>query len=148
MSNVVFTSGDLFESGMQTIVNATNIEGIMGGGIALAFKERFPQMYEEYRWACKEGTHTIMKPFLWRHPHFPWVLNIATKDVIHHPSTPFNVAAGLFWLAQNYEREGITSLAVPALGCGLGGCKWEQIGPLMESMLGLLDIPVLIYEPL
>lgn len=64
--SIQFRTGDLFQSGAQTLVNATNTEGIMGGGIALAFKNRFPQMFEEYFMACSIGFHTTFRPHLCR----------------------------------------------------------------------------------
>lgn len=145
---ITFKQGDLFKSEMQTLVNATNTQGIMGGGIALAFARRFPAMYEDYRLACDEGEHTVLKPHLFYYAKSHWILNLATKDIIANDSKIENIAAGLGWLYRTYKSAGITSLAVPALGCGLGGLEWTQVKPLMSAILGLLDIPVEIYEPL
>lgn len=150
--SVKIISGNLFESGAQTLVNATNIQGIMGGGIALAFKNRFPMMYQEYLVACQCGKHTTRRPFLWRPPvesiGTPCVLNIATKDYVRNDSTLENVEDGMLWLVVNHERERIQSLAIPALGCGLGGLDWGDVAPLICYYLHPLDVPVLLYEPL
>lgn len=143
---VTITSGDLFASGAQTLVNATNTEGIMGGGIALAFKNRFPEMYRDYVHACENGEHTVRIPHLYRYDA-PWILNIASKDLMRNDSTLDNIALGLTWLAANYEHEGITSIALPALGCGLGGCDWEDVKPLMLAFLETMDIPIMLYKP-
>jgi O-acetyl-ADP-ribose deacetylase (regulator of RNase III) len=148
MNNITLTSGDLFESEMQTLVNATNTEGVMGGGIALAFRERFPDMYRNYRRTCLEGLHTVDEPHLWNlDQDGPWILNLATKDLVRNDSTIPNIQAGLRWVVRHYEEEGITSIAFPALGCGLGGLSWKEVKPVMIYFLSRLDIPVEIYEP-
>jgi O-acetyl-ADP-ribose deacetylase (regulator of RNase III) len=166
MSNVTFTSGDLFESPAQTLVNATNAVGVMGGGIAKAFRERYPAMYREYREACKENEHTAMQPHFWENPvryrgNDLWihmmmppekvyaknVLNIVTKVEPRLPSTLENIRMGLHATMLLIPEWGITSLAMPALGCGLGGCDWEDVRPLMESYAKLMPCPVEIYAP-
>lgn len=148
--SIQLRTGDLFQSDAQTLVNATNTEGIMGGGIALAFKKRFPEMFVEYNLACGIGFHTTFRPHLWYADDRskPWILNLATKDTIAKDSTLDNIEEGLEWLILNYERVGITSLAFPALGCGLGGLDWDDVLPVLEIWLSKLDIPVEIYEPL
>jgi O-acetyl-ADP-ribose deacetylase (regulator of RNase III) len=156
MSNITLTSGDLFASRAQTLVNATNCQGVMGAGIARAFKERFPTMFEDYQRACEAGEHTATQPHFWRNPGDkpPWmsyerqsVLNIASTP--HMGDTPklSLIAVNLVWIVENYEEVGIRSLAVPALGCGIGGGDWSLMKPLLVNFLSLIDIPVEIYEP-
>jgi O-acetyl-ADP-ribose deacetylase (regulator of RNase III) len=147
LNNITLTSGDLFESEMQTLVNATNTEGVMGGGIALAFRERFHDMYVDYRNACLNGWHTTDSPWLWTLDREPWILNLATKDKVRNDSTIENIKAGLRWVVRHYKDEGIESMAFPALGCGLGGLQWKDVKPVMIYFLSKLDIPVEIYEP-
>jgi O-acetyl-ADP-ribose deacetylase (regulator of RNase III) len=149
-SMITYTSGDLFESKCQTLVNATNTEGIMGGGIALEFKKRYPKMFTAYEFACDNNWHTVHRPFFWWPPIDEIginVLNIATKDKIREPSTLSNIGAGLGRLVEYYKRIRITSIALPALGCGLGRCDWRQVQPIMHGYLQLLDIPVVVYVP-
>lgn len=148
MSNLKITSGDLFKSPAQTIVNATNAVGIMGGGIALAFKERYPAMYREYRELCEERHHSPLQPHFWRNPEGGKnVLNLVTKIEPRSPSTIANIQMSL--LATNLHRSewGLESLAIPALGCGLGGLSWADVRPVMERHASLMGIPVEIYEP-
>lgn len=148
---IEFKQGNLFESECQTLVNATNTEGFMGGGIALVFRKRYPYMYEGYKFRCAKGEHTVDTPWLWDVDP-KWVLCLATKDKVREPSKLKHIEAGLIWLIQNYQggpgQDPITSIAFPALGCGLGGLNWRTVKPLMEDLLSRLEIPVEIYEPL
>jgi O-acetyl-ADP-ribose deacetylase (regulator of RNase III) len=151
--NLHVKRGDLFKSPCQTLVNATNCVGIMGGGIAAAFKQRYPEMFEEYAMRCYQGTHTLTKPHLWKNPdpEGKWVLNIATKYEPRLPSELDAIEDGLIWVELNGLKEGITSLAVPALGCGLGGLDWDDVKPVMLysliRMAKLNDIYIELYEP-
>lgn len=148
---ITLTHGDLFDSGCQTLVNATNTEGIMGGGIALVFKQQFPAMFRAYQAECKDGMHTIDVPMLYKYPDpGPWILNLATKDLVRNDSSIEAIKAGLRWVVRNYKAEGITSMAFPALGCGLGGLEWKDVQPVMMYFLGKIDknVEIKIYEPL
>lgn len=148
MNNITLTDGNLFTSEMQTLVNATNTQGVMGGGIALAFRERYPEMYEDYRIACLNDEHTVDLPHLYRYEHHgDWILNLATKDLVRNDSTIENIKAGLRWVVRHYRKEGIESMALPALGCGLGGLQWKEVKPIMVYYLGKIEIPIEIYEP-
>lgn len=140
-------SGDLFESGMQTLVNAVNCRGVMGAGIALEFRERFPEMYKDYRARCKRGEVTIGVPYVWNAEGPPYVLNFPTKDDWREKSRVRPIVNGLTSLHARYREWGIESLAVPALGCGLGGLPWETVEPILVGFLSLLPIPVQIYRP-
>jgi O-acetyl-ADP-ribose deacetylase (regulator of RNase III) len=153
--DIVITSGDLFESPAQTLVNATNCIGIMGGGIAKAFRERYPAMYFEYVKECERGHHTPTEPHFWfnddcrlfpedGHKH---VLNIATKTEPKCRSTIENIRLGLFTTALRAKEWGITSLAIPALGCGLGGLDWAEVRPHIEEVGKLIPVPIELYEP-
>lgn len=148
MSEITVTKGDLFESPAQTIVNATNAVGVMGGGIALAFRERYPEMYREYRKLCKEGYHSPLQPHFWQNPDGGKnVLNLVTKIEPRLPSTIENICMSLHASALHRSEWGLESLAIPALGCGLGGLQWPDVKPVIERHARLLHIPVEIYEP-
>ncbi len=140
--------GDLFESDSQTLVNTVNCVGIMGKGIALEFKRRFPEMYENYVKLCKTGEVTLGKPYLYRSLLTPWVLNFPTKDHWRAVSKLSDIIAGLEYLEEHYREWGLTSLACPALGCSNGQLQWRVVGPILYQHLGRLDIPVELYAPL
>jgi O-acetyl-ADP-ribose deacetylase (regulator of RNase III) len=144
---VQFVSGNLFQSKAQTWVNAVNCVGVMGKGIALEFKKRFPEMFRDYEARCRAGDVCLGQPYLYRQLLGPWILNFPTKGHWREGTRLADLVVGLEWLVQHYKAWGISSLAVPALGCGNGGLDWCEVGPVLESYLGQMDIPVEIYAP-
>lgn len=145
---IVIGAGDLFESGCSTLVNAVNCRGAMGAGIAREFRRRYPAMYEDYRRRCRRGEIRLGRPYPWPGQESPpAVLNFPTKDDWREPSRLAPISEGLAWLRRHYRDWGIASLAVPALGCGLGGLRWEEVRPVLARELAPLAIPVLIYVP-
>jgi len=141
-----FVRGNLFNSKAQTLVNPVNCVGFMGKGIALDFKKRYPDMYEEYRSRCDDGTFGIGDLFLYKGPT-RWVLNFPTKRHYRSRSRLEDIETGLQILAERYREWEIESLALPALGCGHGGLEWSDVRPLIEKHLGPLDIDVQVFEP-
>ncbi len=139
--------GDLFESKAQTLVNTVNTEGVMGKGIALQFKKRFPEMYQDYLRRCKRGEVRLGRPYLFKGLEPPWVLNFPTKDHWRSLSRLSDIIEGLDFLKKHYDEWGITSLAVPPLGAGNGGLEWRVVGPTLYRILSTFDIPVEIYAP-
>jgi len=139
--------GDLFESQAQTLVNTVNCVGIMGKGIALGFKERFPDMYEDYVARCKAGEVRLGKPYLYRRLIPPWILNFPTKEHWKSVARLQDIVQGLRYLKEHYKEWGIKSLAVPPLGCGEGQLEWRVVGPTLYRGLSELDIPVELYAP-
>ncbi len=138
--------GDLFESQAQTWVNAVNCVGVMGKGIALEFKKRFPEMYRDYVARCKRHEVQMGKPYLYT-ASSPWILNFPTKYHWRDVSSIGFVADGLSYLVSHYREWGIESLAVPALGTGLGRREWSAVGPLLYQSLSQLEIPIELYAP-
>jgi O-acetyl-ADP-ribose deacetylase (regulator of RNase III) len=145
---VLVVTGNLFESGAQTLVNAVNCIGVMGKGVALQFRRRFPEMYADYVARCNAGQMRLGEPYLFRRPDPPWILNFPTKDHWRSASRLSEIVAGLDYLANYYREWGVESLAVPALGCGEGGLEWRVVGPVLERRLQRLAIPVTLYAPL
>jgi O-acetyl-ADP-ribose deacetylase (regulator of RNase III) len=144
---VTFTSGDIFNSAAQVITNTINTVGVMGAGLALKFKNRFPQMFEDYHQRCANGKVKQGEPYLWEDENVQ-ILNFPTKRHWQEPSRLEDIEAGLKYLASNYQTMSIQSLALPPLGCGLGGLNWDQVRPLIDRYLGgLSDLEVFVYEP-
>jgi uncharacterized protein YwgA/O-acetyl-ADP-ribose deacetylase (regulator of RNase III) len=139
--------GNLFDSKAQTLVNTVNCVGVMGKGVALEFKNRFPEMYEDYLARCKAGTVRLGQPYLYRSLIPPWVLNFPTKDHWRSVSRLQDIETGLRYLLAHYQDWGITSLAVPPLGCGHGQLEWRVVGPTLYRYLKRLQIPVELYAP-
>lgn len=140
-------SGDIFKSKAQTLVNTVNCVGIMGKGIALEFKKRFPEMYEDYLRRCEAKEVKLGQPYLFRSLLQPWILNFPTKDHWRSVSRLEDIVQGLCYLERHYREWGITSLAVPPLGCGHGQLEWRVVGPTLYRHLKRLDIPVELYAP-
>jgi O-acetyl-ADP-ribose deacetylase (regulator of RNase III) len=144
---VTTTTGDLFSSQAQTLVNTVNCVGVMGKGVALGFKERYPDMYKEYVRLCDAKRVRLGEPYLYKELTGPWILNFPTKDHWRSVSKLSDIIAGLRYLEAHFEDWGIESLAVPPLGCGNGGLEWRVVGPTLYRHLNKLGIPVELYAP-
>jgi O-acetyl-ADP-ribose deacetylase (regulator of RNase III) len=139
--------GDLFESDAQTLVNTVNCVGVMGRGIALGFKKRFPHMYKDYVVMCERGEVQLGRPYLYRTLLPPWVLNFPTKHHWRDVARIDMIIAGLEFLEDHVREWEIQSLAVPPLGCGEGQLEWRVVGPTLYRGLHRLGIPVTLYAP-
>jgi O-acetyl-ADP-ribose deacetylase (regulator of RNase III) len=134
----------VFDPPVQTIVNPVNCDGVMGKGLALEIKRRFPEVFTKYRAECERRRLKIGKLHLVK-TETTWVLNFPTKDHWRGRSSPAYVERGLQEFKATYRKRGIISVAFPALGCGHGGLDWGIIGPLMQSHLeNLQDLEVYI----
>lgn len=147
MTMVRVVIGDIFESGAQTLVNTVNTVGVMGKGVALGFKERFPEMYVDYRKRCELGQVRLGQPYLYRRAKEPWILNFPTKEHWRAVSRLDDIIRGLEFLNEHYHQWGITSIAVPPLGCGQGQLEWRVVGRTLYRYLRKLDIAVELYAP-
>ncbi|MBI2579367.1 MAG: macro domain-containing protein [Candidatus Aenigmarchaeota archaeon] len=144
---ITFVTGNLFDSAAQVLTNTVNCVGAMGKGVALEFKNRYPAMFEEYRRRCERGEVRPGEPYLWEDDRVQ-ILNFPTKRDWRENSRLEDIALALKYLATHYQNMGIQSLAMPALGCGQGGLRWEDVRPLIEKHLGdLTDLDVYVYEP-
>lgn len=139
--------GDLFESKCQTLVNTVNTVGIMGKGIALEFKKRFPDMFEDYVRRCAEGKVRLGEPYLYKRLTPPWILNFPTKEHWRSVSNLADLVRGLTYLEEHYKEWGINSIALPPLGCGHGQLEWKIVGPTLYRHMTRLDIQVELYAP-
>ncbi|MEO7818974.1 MAG: macro domain-containing protein, partial [Actinomycetota bacterium] len=146
-TNVTVLVGDLFESDAQTLVNTVNTVGVMGKGIALQFRKRFSDMHADYVTRCELGEVKLGEPYLYRTLIPPWILNFPTKEHWRSISNLSSIVAGLEYLERMHAEWGITSLAVPPLGCGEGGLEWKVVGKTLYRHLMRLPIPVQLYAP-
>lgn len=147
MNNVKIIKGNLFTTNCQTIVNTVNCIGVMGAGIALEFKYRYPAMYEKYVELCRNRQIDIGKLWLYnKEIDRKWVLNFPTKRDWKRPSKIEYLEKGLEKFLQTYEEKGIKSIAFPLLGASNGGIKPEVSQQIMEKYLSLCNIEVEIYH--
>lgn len=146
-SNISIIKGNIFNSKAQTIVNTVNCVGVMGKGIALVFKLRYPNMFDIYKDHCRAKLIGIGKLWLYKgEENDPWVLNFPTKFHWKYPSKIEYVEQGLEKFVATYKEKGITSIAFPMLGTNNGGLDKSIVLPLMERYLSQCDIPVEIYD--
>ena len=141
---IEYIEGNIFDSPAQVIVNTVNTVGVMGKGLALSFKQRYPEMFKRYRKACEKNQLTIGKLMLFYEPDH-WVLLFPTKENWRNPSKLEYLEKGLIKFANTYADKNITSIAFPKLGCGNGELSWDEVRPLMEKYLKPLPIDIYIY---
>jgi O-acetyl-ADP-ribose deacetylase (regulator of RNase III) len=141
---LTYLKGDLLSSPAQVQVNTVNVVGVMGKGIALQFKNKYPEMFSAYQRMCENHILDTGKLYLWKSPE-KWVLLFPTKKHWRNPSKIEYIESGLKKFVDNYEQLGIESIAFPRLGCGNGNLDWAIVKPLMEKYLKPLPITVYIY---
>ncbi|MBU3968206.1 MAG: DUF1156 domain-containing protein, partial [Euryarchaeota archaeon] len=145
--NIIFTSGNMLEIPADIRVNSVNCIGVMGAGVALAFKNNYPEMYKDYQKACKEGKMTPGKLHVWKNLSGEWIINFPTKRHYKEPSRYEDIKEGLIALHNYLLDKGKVHVALPALGCGHGGLDWERVKVMIEEHLGDLEATFIVFEP-
>ena len=140
---ITYKDTTVFNVGAQTIVNTVNCVGVMGAGLALEFKLRFPGMYKDYVEKCNKKEVVIGKPYIYK-GSYPLIMNFPTKKHWKYPSKFEWLQQGLEYFVENYKEYGITSIAFPRLGCERGGLDWREVKDLMEKYLKNVDVDVVI----
>lgn len=144
------THGDLLSTEVDALVNTVNTVGVMGKGVALQFKKRFPANFKAYADACKAGNVVTGQMFVFDTGQLlrpRWIINLPTKQDWRSNSRIEDIEAGLDDLVRVIADLGIRSIAVPPLGCGLGGLRWSEVKPLIEAKLAGVDAEVLVFAP-
>ncbi|MBU1329567.1 MAG: macro domain-containing protein [Gammaproteobacteria bacterium] len=139
--------GDMFQSDAKTLVNTVNCVGVMGKGVALEFKKRWPKLMEDYADRCRKKQVKPGTPYIYTDIFGASIVNFPTKDHWRSASRYSDIEKGLEIFVEKYKTWNVTSVAFPPLGCGNGGLEWEIVGPLMYKMLSKVDIPVEIFAP-
>ena len=137
--------GNIFCTNAQTIVNTVNCVGVMGAGIALECKLRYPKMFQKYAEFCEAGLLEPGKLWLYTQED-PWILNFPTKKHWRYPSKESYLRSGLEKFVETYDEKGITSIAFPLLGADKGGLPKEVSLSIMKEFLSNLPIDIEIYE--
>jgi O-acetyl-ADP-ribose deacetylase (regulator of RNase III) len=149
---IKFTQGNLLEADAEALVNTVNTVGVMGKGVALMFKEAFPKNFKAYEAACKARELHVGSMFVTETDDFlgpKWIINFPTKADWRFPSKMEWIAEGLHDLKRVLSERKIRSVAIPPLGAGNGGLKWQEVRTLIEAELGQLpDVAVIVYEPI
>lgn len=145
------TQGNILKADAEALVNTVNCIGFMGKGIALQYKKAYPRNFDAYHKACKAGEmqpgrmfivdlHSMLNP--------KYIVNFPTKRHWRADSRYEDIASGLEALVAEVRQRGIQSIAIPPLGCGLGGLDWKQVRPMIEQAFAALPgVRVLLFEP-
>ena len=148
---IEYKTGDITREGTEALVNTVNCVGFMGKGVALRFKEVFPENFKVYKEACE---HEQVQPgrmlvFETGSPVNPrYIINFPTKRHWRGKSRMEDIESGLRALTEEIRHRGIRSIAIPPLGSGFGGLEWTEVRPRIEAaLLGLDDLLVTLYEP-
>lgn len=146
-----YVTGNIFDSHADALVNTVNTVGVMGKGIALQFKEAFPENYRIYRQICKEkkldvGEMLVTEESTEKYGH-KIIINFPTKRHWRYPSEYSFISQGLSALKKEIEHKKIKSIAIPALGSHNGGLEWPRVKTMIHTSLADLDCDIYIYEP-
>lgn len=143
--------GNLLQADADALVNTVNCVGVMGKGLALQFKQAFPENFRAYANACERGEVQAGRMHIHDNGGLVnprWIINFPTKRHWRDGSRLEDVASGLSALVADVQRLGIQSIAIPPLGCGLGGLDWNVVRPLIENaFVASPDVVVHLYEP-
>ncbi|MBX3381648.1 MAG: macro domain-containing protein [Phycisphaeraceae bacterium] len=143
--------GNLLNADAEALVNTVNCVGVMGKGVALQFKQAYPEMAKAYAKACEREEVQPGRMFVWqtgqlKNPHY--IINFPTKRHWIGKSSYKDIASGLKALIEDVRRMGIQSIAVPPLGCGNGGLDWNKVRPMIdEAFAAIPEVRVLLYAP-
>jgi len=140
----------LFDSGAVALVNPVNCEGVMGAGLALEFKTRFPSAFVDYHLRCRNKGLVPGELHTYKMLDGRWIINFPTKTLWKQKSKIEYVQAGLPALIDFIKMNAISSIAVPALGCGLGGLSWPHVKREIEAAFNTLPsgtVDLMLFEP-
>ncbi len=148
---ITYGTGDLLLANTQALVNTVNCVGVMGKGIALKFKTRYPDTFTAYQKACKQGHVAIGSMFVTETGQLggpQYIVNFPTKKHWRAPSQLSYIDAGLTDLIRVVHERHIASIAIPPLGVGNGGLSWQDVHPrLVEAFCEVPDVRVVLYPP-
>ncbi len=148
---VEYKKGDILKEETEAVVNTVNTKGVMGKGIALQFKERFPENYKQYKKACEArdvetGKMFVTETGLLLNPRY--IINFPTKEHWKNPSKMEYIHEGLTDLVRVIKEKKITSISIPPLGCGNGGLDWNEVRPAIEKALSnISNLRIVLFEP-
>lgn len=148
---IKYKQGDIFEEEVDAIVNTVNCVGVMGRGIALQFKKRFPENFKAYKRACDQKEVIPGKMFVYETNSLiglKYIINFPTKRHWRGGSRIEDVESGLQDLYEIIKKFNIQSISIPPLGCGLGGLDWNVVRTHIENtLLNLSDVEIIVFEP-
>lgn len=145
---ITYATGDIFEASVQAMVNPVNTVGVMGKGLALAFKQKYPDNFKQYQIACKNNKVKVGQLFVTEHQFGQFIINFPTKQHWRGKSQLSWISEGLRQLKAFIIANHIKSIAIPALGSGLGGLDWALVKAQIDDVLQeLTEVQILVFEP-
>lgn len=147
---IEFVSGNFFDYDANIRINTVNCVGVMGAGVALMFKKKYPDMFIDYLHACKRNEVKPGKPHVWEYRDLlsnVTIINFPTKVHWRNPSEYEYIDKGLIWLRNFLLHKENSVVTLPALGCGHGGLNWEKVKIMIQKYLGDLKTKILVFEP-
>src|SRR6516162_8213707 len=139
--SIEFVTGHLFANRFkaQALSHGCNCQGSMGAGIATGFRDRYPEMFTEYRRRCKAQPRefNLGDAWLWKDDEKPWVFNLATQEGVWRARASYQaIEAALTSMREQADREGVRSIAIPRIGAGHGGLSWKKVRAIIEQVFG------------
>lgn len=149
--SIEFVAGDLFANAhsVQAFAHGCNCQGSMGAGIAVGFRERYPEMYEHYRSRCKAKPRefNLGDVWLWREDGKPSVFNLGTQEGIWRARASYEaIETALGQMRKLADEEGISSIAIPRIGVGYGGLSWKKVRAIVERVFEGWPGRLIVYE--
>ncbi len=147
---IKFVTGDFFDYDADLRINTVNCVGVMGAGVALLFKNKYPDMFKEYHKACQNKEVKPGKPHVWQDNDMfskTTIINFPTKVHWKNPSEYEYIDKGLKWLKGYLSDKENSTLTLPALGCGHGGLDWKRVKGMISNHLSDLSTNILVFEP-
>lgn len=138
-------SGDLFTSDAPALGHGVNVYGVMGAGIAVRFRKEYPAMYEEYAAHCVAKSLTPGHVFYWNDAEKADVYNIASQDAPGRNARLEWLESGLDGALGHASKKGFDRIALPLIGCGIGGLSWEDVEPLYERLSAKHDVDIEVW---
>lgn len=141
-----FLKGDLFNAqGLDAIAHGCNCAGVMGKGIAVEFKKRYPDMFAEYRRRCRKGQFTLGDVFMWENEH-EVVFNLATQRTWRTKAELDAIREALQEMICLAENTGLNRIGLPRIGAGLGGLPWEHVRDVIAEAGARTTVELVVFE--
>lgn len=135
--------GDILDTDADAVAHGCNTIGKMGVGLAKQLRYSYPDMYADYKQRCAKGLFRPGQGYIYWNPHAPHIINLATQE--SGGARMVYVSSALDWLSRSYEELGLTSVAIPQIGCGAGGLEWKTVRAAVNRHFRKSDLLVEIW---
>ena len=136
--------GDLLGAGLPALAHGCNCAGTMGAGVAKDIRHRWPSLYRQYRGACRTGGFLPGDVLVWPGP--PVVYNLAVQLRPGPTASLAAIEVAVARMLDLAEAEGVAEIGMPRIGCGPGGLRWAEVGPLLDDLVGASEVDLVVFE--